>query len=460
MFSTNSEWLENEMMDVVRLFGAEGEDIVHYFSYSEGTFYNCVSVRGEFYDFEEKEKDIDGDEEFRRFAKRYAKLAVYKVLSGLLDVSYPWGALTGIRPTKMAYAEKAAGRDFKPLFSKLMVSDANAKMVGEVLDSQSGLYERNFHNGADIFVSVPFCPTKCEYCSFVTAPLKNTAQYVEPYVDSLLKEIGDLSSYVGKINSVYVGGGTPFTLSEGDLNRVLFACEKLSHGAEFTVEAGRPDTFTREKLKICKDHGVTRMCVNPQSFSDKTLEAIGRKHTANDTLDAYAMARDVGFDINLDLIAGLFGETLEEFSESVEKAANLAPENITVHSLCLKSGAKLKENVKRLDIPEIDAMISFSRERLESSGYRPYYLYRQKYQAGGNENVGWCLEGKACVYNVDVMEEICDNVAVGANAISKRVFEDGRIERLPTPKDVKTYLEKAPSIIEKRRNFFLTDDAC
>ncbi len=225
--------------------------------------------------------------------------------------------------------------------------------------------------------------------------------------------------------------------------------------AEYTVEAGRPDVFTEEKLKTAKDYGVTRICVNPQSFNDQTLKAIGRKHTAAQTLKAYEAAKKFGFDINLDLIAGLADETPEDFEKSLSTAISLNPANVTVHTLSLKSGAKLKENVSRLEGRGISEMIAVSREMLTAAGYEPYYLYRQKYQAGGFENVGWTKRGKACVYNIDVMEEISDNVAVGANAISKRYFGDeDRIERYATPKDIPTYIAKTDKTIADRLDLF------
>lgn len=224
---------------------------------------------------------------------------------------------------------------------------------------------------------------------------------------------------------------------------------------EYTVEAGRPDVFTEEKLKISKAYGVNRICVNPQSFNDRTLEAIGRKHTAAQTLRAYEMAAKYGFDINIDLIAGLAEETPQDFEYSLDTAISLAPANITVHTLSLKSGASLKENTRRLNVSGISDMIMLSRERLTRAGYEPYYLYRQKYQAGGLENVGWAKHGKACVYNIDVMEEISDNIAVGANAISKRFYGDeDRIERYAAPKDIPTYIQKLDKIIEERNKLF------
>ena len=237
----------------------------------------------------------------------------------------------------------------------------------------------------------------------------------------------------------------------------IYAAVKQLFGAnfEYTVEAGRPDVFSDEKLAAAKEYGVNRICVNPQSFLDKTLEAIGRKHTAAQTVEAYQLAKKYGFDINIDLIAGLAGETPEDFAFSVDTAIGLNPENITVHTLSLKSGAKLKEKTKKLNVAGIGEMISLSRDKLSKAGYEPYYLYRQKYQAGGLENVGWAKPDKACVYNIDVMEEITDNIAVGANAISKKLFgEEDRIERYASPKDIPTYIRKVDKIISERNDLF------
>ena len=222
------------------------------------------------------------------------------------------------------------------------------------------------------------------------------------------------------------------------------------------MEAGRPDVFTAEKLEVCKRYGVTRICINAQSFSDATLARIGRKHTAADVVAAFGLARPYGFAINCDLIAGLTGESFEEFCQSVDTAIALAPENITVHTLCLKKGARLKEETARLEEGDLSRMIAYSRAALTKAGYEPYYLYRQKYMAGAHENVGWTKPGHACVYNVDVMEEIADNLAVGANAVSKKLFAGGtRIERHGSPKDIPTYLNKADRLIAEREALFL-----
>ncbi len=455
MLKTNCENFRADIMDVLRAFGCEEEEFTHYFSSADGKLFNSIEYRGKFYDFSE-DFTVENQLVFKRLAKRSCKLSFYNVLSETLGVNLPWGALTGIRPTKLAYAEQRAGRDFKQLFTKLKVVAPNISLIERVLAAQKGIYGTG---GQNLYVSVPFCPTKCEYCSFITAPVAKTAQYIEDYVNCVCKEILSVKPLLKKLRSVYVGGGTPFVLDCNQLGRIYAAINTvLDNNAEYTVEAGRPDVFSEEKLKLSKEFKVTRICVNPQSFNDETLQAIGRKHTAAQTLQAYEMAKKYGFDINLDLIAGLADESVKDFEKSLKTAIELEPANITVHTLSLKAGAKLKENVKRLNISGIGEMILLSRQMLTEAGYEPYYLYRQKYQAGGLENVGWAKRGKACVYNIDVMEETADNVAVGAGAISKRVFgEVDRIERYAAPKDIPTYLQKTDTIISERQKLFGAD---
>ena len=454
MLTTNCGFLAAEIMDVIRLFGAEGDDFVHTFTHDGDNYINTIQCGSHSRTFTDTWK-AEGELDFKRCAKRSAKLALYLFLRKD-GPDLPWGALTGIRPTKMAYAELDGGRDFAPLFKKFCVSEDNIDIVRRVIQSQRAIYSRNRGVGEDIFVGIPFCPTKCEYCSFITAPYAAVKKYADEYVEKLIEEIYSLGNIITRVNSVYIGGGTPFCLENEQLTRIYAAINALgTGGAEFTVEAGRPDTFTEEKLAACKKAGVTRICVNPQTFSDQTLERIGRRHTAEQTYAAYRMAEKYGFDINIDLIAGLPGEKLPDFKDSVIRAAQLQPANITVHSLCLKSGSRLKEHTSRIESGEIDEMIAFSREELTSAGYQPYYLYRQKYQAGANENIGWCMPGKQCAYNIGTMEEICSNIAVGAGAISKRVFGGGaRIERAAAPKDIPTYISKCGKLIADRAALF------
>ncbi|MBQ7924633.1 MAG: coproporphyrinogen dehydrogenase HemZ [Clostridia bacterium] len=457
MLTTDCAFLENELLDAARLFKTQPRSIVHTFRFENGVFYNDFEIDGEKYAFEDIGQVCD-ELHFKRLERRFAKLRLYEVLSEKYGEKMPWGALTGIRPTKLAYTETEEGNDFIALFQKMGVREENIRLVERTIEAQKGIYEKKDGN-TDLFVSIPFCPTKCAYCSFITAPIDKTKHFIAPYLDALEKEIAAAEESVGKLRSVYIGGGTPFALDTPDLERVLRALKPLisrfNPCAEYTVEAGRPDVFSDEKLALLKEYGVTRICINPQTFSNETLVKIGRKHTVEDFYKAYALAEKYGFSVNIDLIAGLDGETVETFAKGVQKAVETGADNITVHCLSLKSGAKLKEEISYIENDGISAMVAASREILGKAGYEPYYMYRQKYQAGNNENVGWTRKGKACVYNIDVMEETADNLAVGANAVSKRVFnEKGLITRFASQKDLKTYIERVDEIIEKKRKFF------
>ncbi len=453
MLETNAEMLRAEMMDVLRLFG-DVPPVAHTFSCEGDEFKNTVIVGGREYSFAERQP-FHGDIEYKRYARRFAKLALYNALSAETGRKMPWGALTGIRPTKLAYAEEEAGRPFEPLFEKFGVSAENIALVREVLAAQKGIYARE-EGAADLYIGIPFCPSKCNYCSFITADINRTGQYLEGYLSALEEEIAACKGLYKKLKSVYIGGGTPLVLEPAQLRRVLAAAAPFAaECGEYTVEAGRPDVFTREKLDLLKEFSVTRICVNPQTFCDATLERIGRKHTSEDIYRAFSMAREYAFDINCDLIAGLTGESTEEFKESVDRAVSLSPENITVHTLCLKKGAKLKEEESILCVAGISEMIAYARQKLAAAGYVPYYLYRQKYMAGNCENTGWTKPGKACVYNVDVMEEITDNVACGANAVGKKLYQkEGRIERIGAPKDIPTYIQKIHTLIDEKNKLY------
>ena len=452
MLNTNAQFLSQELMDVVRLFG-DLPDIEHAFRAEGDCFLNDVSVGGLRRTF--CERQAYGTElEYKRYARRFAKLALYETLRELTGRRMPWGALTGIRPTKLAYAERAAGRRFEPLFEKFGVSRENIALVADVLRAQEGIYAPCA--GTDLYVGIPFCPSKCSYCSFITADIRATGKYMQPYLHALDAEISACADMMSSLRSVYIGGGTPFAPDACEIEHVLRSLAPLvPAGTEYTVEAGRPDVITAEKLDLIAKYGATRVCVNPQTFCDETLARIGRAHTAADVDAAYALASRYPFSVNLDLIAGLPGETLAQFSHSIERAIALSPDNITVHTLCLKKGARLKEETARLQEGQIGDMIACAREALYAAGYVPYYLYRQKYMAGNFENTGWTKPGKACVYNVDVMEETCDNLACGANAVSKKLFSGGaRIERVGAPKDIPTYIASIEKTIGQKRAVF------
>ena len=454
MIDTNLNFCENELLEVLNMFENVDElRIRHRFSESEGKVVNTVTVNAQVYAYGNLLRYSD-DIEKKRLIKRYAKLSLYKALSKNLQKDLPWGALTGIRPTKLAYQQLQLEGDFESFFVDTMkASKEKTELTKAVIETQKEIYEKNDDN-TDFFVFIPFCPSRCRYCSFISADIKSAKKHIDEYVDTLIDEIKFSAQFIKKLRSIYVGGGTPVALSDEHLDKILTAIDDINPGVEFTVEAGRPDCITESKLAILKRHRVTRICINPQTFSDKTLQAIGRNHTAEQVIEKFNMAKN-DFSVNMDLIAGLTGESVEDFKKSIDKAIELSPDNITVHTLCIKRGSYLAEEEKRLSGKSVEEMVEYAHNALTKSGYKPYYLYRQKYMAGNLENVGYTKDGKACIYNIDVMEEIAQNVSCGANAISKRVFNGGeRIERVASPKDVVTYLNKIEQIKAQKSKLF------
>lgn len=455
MIDTNLEYLQSDLLEVVNLFGENELNIRHSFKESENKIVNTVSLNGKVFAYGNFIGAVNDEIEKKRLIKRYSKLSVYKALSKFFNKNLPWGALTGIRPTKLAYQQIEKEGDFNNFFTDVMkVSENKTDLIKKVLDTQKGIYEKN-DNNTDFFVFIPFCPTRCKYCSFISADIKSANKYVDEYVDVLVKEIKQSKKFIKNLRSIYIGGGTPVSLDDQNLEKVLCAIDEINTGVEYTVEAGRPDAITKSNLELLKKHSVTRICINPQTFLDKTLIALGRNHTAKKVEEKFHLAKE-HFDINMDLIAGLEGETLEDFKYSLDKAILLNPENITVHTLCIKRGSRLAQTEKHLSGELVEEMVEYAHQALSENGYSPYYLYRQKYMAGNLENVGYAKPNKACVYNVDIMEEISQNVACGANAISKRVFNGGeRIERSASPKDVVTYLQKFDTIMLNKEKLFL-----
>lgn len=391
--------------------------------------------------------------------KRLAKIMLYDILSELTNITLPYGSLTGIRPTKLYHELQESGKDALLYFTDyLRVPEQSAKWIGNICDNQKGIYTHN-PKQVDFFVNIPICVTRCSYCSFISAELGRIKKWIEPYVAQVVREIKHAISLVEnlgvQVRSIYVGGGTPTSLSEKDFEKIIVELGKIKCN-EFTVEAGRPDTITREKLQIMADNGVTRISINPQTFNDKTLAAIGRNHTKEDIFNVYNMAREFDFDINMDLIAMLPDESFEDFKYSVDKAINLNPDNITVHTLAIKKGSNLKlaEYDNKIELlPE--KMIEYSRNAIISAGYLPYYMYRQKYMSGNLDNTGYAKQGKACVYNIDIMEETHSIIACGAGAISKRIWgEENRLERLANPKGIDVYLEREDIILKSKQEFF------
>jgi len=397
----------------------------------------------------------------KRFTKRKSKICVYNCLSKAMNKTLAWGSLTGIRPTKLAYELKKEGvkntlEAFEQVFA---VPYKKAKLVDDILNNQVGLINLSDDSYADFYINIPFCVSRCSYCSFVSGDISKQKHFIEPYVKALCREIEETKKIINeggyKIRHLYIGGGTPTSFSVDDLKTIL---SKIDFEVdEFTVEAGRPDTISEEKLALFKSVGVNRISINPQTFEQKTLDLINRKHTITDIYVKFDLARQFGFEINMDLIAGLPGEKFEDFKNSIDRAVSLSPENITVHTLALKSGSQMKEEGKVSDNEfEIENMLDYASEKVSASNYSPYYMYRQKYVIGNFENVGYCLPGKQCKYNIDMMEEVANIFACGANAISKRIYiEQNRIERAPNVKDFTNYIERIDEMIERKRHLFL-----
>lgn len=394
--------------------------------------------------------------EAKRLEKRYLKIALYGVLVFLTGRELPYGCLTGIRPTKL-YAELGEGAH-DVFLQDFSVRPEKLALIERIVREQEGLRNPDPGRVADLFVFIPFCPTRCAYCSFVSMPVDRQRKLLRPYTDDLTEEIGWLKKRAKKlgysIRAVYVGGGTPTALPLDMLDEVLAAC-RVRGAKEFTVEAGRPDTITEEALALLKGRGVTRVSVNPQTFNDETLKRIGRRHTAADVERAYALARD-RFDVNMDLIAMLPGESAEDFFRTVDRAAELSPANVTVHTLYLKKGSELRTGgYKSTENSEAERMVDYALTKLSASGYEPYYMYRQKYTSGNLENVGYTKPGKACLYNMDVMEEDTTVFAAGAAAISKKVTPAiNLIERNANYKEPLEYVKHFDTVMQRQKDFW------
>lgn len=454
MIETDLAFCENDLKETY--FSVAGKDDIpvrHIFSEKENKVVNTVVVGGKAYAYGNLLIGYKDETDKKRLIKRYAKLSVYKALSAFTGKNLPWGSLTGVRPTKLAYDEIEKNGDFTDFFINTMkVSPEKTELVRRVIENQKGIYGKDV--GDDFFIFVPFCPSRCNYCSFITHDLKNSAKMVNEYLENLFREIDAAKELVKNLRSIYVGGGTPVSLDDGALDELLSTVKGVGEGTEFTVEAGRPDRITESNLSILKKHGVNRICINPQTFNDETLKRIGRNHTGKDIIDKYSLAKN-DFSVNMDLIAGLDGECFEDFKKSLDTAVDLSPDGITVHTLSVKAGATLSEKGKYRPAGEIGEMVEYAHKTLTENGYKPYYMYRQKYMTGGFENTGYSKDGKFSVYNIDTMEEIGNNIACGAGAVSKAVNNaEGKIVRYGNPKDIKTYIEKTDAIIAEKAEIF------
>ena len=357
--------------------------------------------------------------DYKRTITELVKTTVYDAVVPALPEPPVWGSLTGVRPAKLARGlierGMSRGEAAQYLREHFHVSPARTALTIRAAATAMQLDRAIGPDDISLYVGIPFCPSRCYYCSFVSSTTAQSGHLIEPYLDTLCREIEETAALVreaGKrVQSVYIGGGTPTTLDENQLSRLLAALEKsfdFSALREYTVEAGRPDTITPEKLAALRAAGVGRVSINPQSMEDAVLAAIGRRHSAQDVLRAYDEARRAGFDaINMDVIAGLTGDAADSFARTINTLIGLAPENITVHTLAIKRGADLTDKAAAsAQRDTVSHMLDGAAQALQTAGYGPYYLYRQKFTAGGFENVGWCKPDTECFYNVTMMEEL------------------------------------------------------
>ena len=387
---------------------------------------------------------------------------LYKLLSKAYGKKLPWGILTGVRPIKLfsrlcdREGEEAARRYFR---ETLYVSDEKIALADKVRLNQQAILARSGKRSFSLYVSIPFCPTRCNYCSFVSQTVERAKKLVDQYLPLLHEELRCTAKLAGELNldleSVYIGGGTPTTLSAEQLDLLLGEIERdfdLNRCAEFTVEAGRPDTVTREKLLALKKHPVTRISINPQTFNDSVLEHIGRRHDSQQTLDAYRLARELGFDnINMDLIAGLTTDTPESFENTIDIIRQLAPESVTVHTLAVKRSARLASADAVKEQEYTARMLKYASEQLTEGGWEPYYLYRQSKMLSNLENIGWAKKGFFSPYNVYIMEETHSILACGAGGVTKlRDTGSDYLERIFNFKYPYEYISRFDELIERK----------
>lgn len=401
--------------------------------------------------------------------KEVLKRTVYEVLSELTGKQMPWGILTGIRPTKIVHDYLKQGiledKIADLLKNDYKISSDKIKLMMAVAKEELEILNKNKKDEVSLYIGIPFCPTRCVYCSFAAYSLEKKSGLVDAYLEALFKEIDYVSQEKRgiPIRSLYIGGGTPTSLNEEQLSRLLtFIDERFDVASieEYTVEAGRPDTITEEKLRIIKKAGVNRISINPQSMNQKTLDTIGRKHTTEDIRRIFFLARELGHDnINMDMIVGLPGESVQDVETTLRELGQLKPDNITVHTMAVKRASRLKEEKDDYDLTEADqveAMLNLCEKHTKDMGLKPYYLYRQKNMLGNFENVGYAKPGKECIYNIEIMEEKQTIIALGAGAITKMVYQNGeRLDRVPNVKSLEDYITRIDEMIERKKEGFI-----
>lgn len=433
------------------------------------TVFDIICIEKEKKLFEVREKKLFSKEEYsRRIYRNCLHRSLYKILSKITNITLPWGTLTGIRPTKQVLdrlnqnESKESIRQF--MKEEYYCSEEKINLSIKVAEREKKILdELNYKKGYSIYIGIPFCPTTCSYCSFTSYPVSQFQNFVEPYLEALKKEILYAANCFPdkELQTIYFGGGTPTTLSAKQLNELLKFVQNtfnLENLKEITVEAGRPDSITKDKLEILKERAVNRISINPQSMNQKTLDLIGRKHTVEQIEEAFLMARQAGHtNINMDIILGLTAETPEDVANTLEKIKKLNPDSLTVHTLAIKRAARLntqKELYSGQEATDVKKMLRLTQEFAEKERYFPYYLYRQKNMAENLENIGYARYKKEGIYNILIMEEKQTILALGAGGSSKFVFhQEDRIERVENVKSLKDYIERTDEMIQRKRTF-------
>ncbi len=401
--------------------------------------------------------------------KNEIKQTLYRLLHARTGRELPWGTLTGIRPTKIAltklYDDWTDDQIEAYMRDTYFTSKEKIALSIDVAERERRLLSTiDYENGYSLYVGIPFCPTTCLYCSFTSFPIVKWEKRMDLYKEALFKEMQYVSEQMKDrpLSTIYFGGGTPTALSPEDLDEVLTKVEELfpvDQAVEFTVESGRPDSITREKLSVLRNHGISRISINPQTMKQETLDLIGRRHTVEDVKEKFMLARELGFDnINMDLIVGLPEETIDDVQQTMEEIMALGPDSVTVHSLAIKRAARLniyKERYGNLKIENTQEMIDLTAQYAEKMGLKPYYLYRQKNMAGNFENVGYAVPGKECLYNILIMEEKQTIAACGAGTTTKVYFpSENRIERAENVKEVEQYIDRIDEMIGRKQKLF------
>ena len=402
--------------------------------------------------------------------KNILKKQMYKLFSEALNKTLPWGTLTGIRPTKIVLDklnESIGDDEIKSyMLDTYLMDESKVDVCLSIAHKEKELLDKiDYKNGYSLYIGIPFCPTRCSYCSFTSYPLDRFGSQIDDYLEALFKEIEYAGTMIKDkvLNTVYIGGGTPTTLSASQLKSLIDKVKKhfdFSTVVEFTVEAGRPDSITRDKLEVLKDNGVTRISINPQTMCQKTLDLIGRKHTVESVIDVFNMAREVGHDnINMDLILGLPGEDINDVRYTLDEIHKLGPDSLTVHTLAIKRAAYLniyKDRYEDLLPKHVADMVELTFDYAKENNLNPYYLYRQKNMTDNLENVGYALDTKEGIYNILMMEERQTILALGAGGVCKFIdYENNRLERLDNVKSLKDYIERIDEMILKKKKFSL-----